>query len=338
LPQIVPKLSALALPWPVDWPEVFGTPGERRPLILEIGFGMGHYLHHLSASHPDAHIIGLEIAGMCIVKAEKALARGELPNVRVVFGRAETALNHLFTPESLDAVHINFPDPWFKARHGRRRLMQRDTLDALVSRLKIGGMLHLATDIRDYADMSAELLAETPALVNLNATPWVTHIAGRTVTKYERRALEEGRTCHYFTYQRRADIAAPDVPVLTEKPMPHVVMHLPLTAAEVYAQFKPHEASADGLAVNYISAFHGDRSLLFEIYVHEPTIEQRTGLMLTQHDHDAQRYTLRLSAMGSPRPTEGMHLAVRHLGDWLLSLHPDAHLIHEKVKADSPHP
>ncbi|HRL11253.1 MAG TPA: tRNA (guanosine(46)-N7)-methyltransferase TrmB [Aggregatilineales bacterium] len=335
MPQIFPKLSAQTLPWPVNWPDVFGTPDDARPLILEIGFGMGHYLHHLAARYPDAHIVGLEIALMCIVKAEKALARGELPNVRVVFGRAETALNHLFTPESLDQVHINFPDPWFKARHSRRRLMQRDTLDALVNRLKPGGRLLLATDIRDYADMSAELLAATPALRNLNPTPWTHEVDGRTVTKYERRALEEGRVCHYFAYERRADVPAPDVPVLTEKPMPHLVIHLPLNPAEILAKFQPHEIGVDGLAVNYIFAFHGDRSLLFEVYVHEPTIEQRSGLMLTQHDHDPQRWTLRLSAMGSPRPTEGMHLAVRHLGEWLLGLHPDAHLIREKLKADS---
>lgn len=332
--HLYPKLSVQRLPWPTDWHALFDSAAQARPLILEIGFGYGHYLRHLATQHPDACIVGLEIDSESLRKAERAIARGDLPNVRVVYGRAETALHHNFAAQSLDAVHINFPDPWFKTRHGKRRLMQRDTLDAIVSRLKVGGTLNLATDIIEYAEMSAALLADTPALENLYPAPWVNQVTGRTVTKYERRAFEEGRTCYYFAYQRSGP-DAPPVPVLMELEMPHIVFESSLSPQEIYAQFTPHQVHEQEIAVNYINAFHSENAVLFEIYLYEPTIEQRIAVMLTQNDGDPREYTLRLGTIGQPRSTAGTHVAVRHLGDWILSLDPRHRVIHDKVRRES---
>jgi tRNA (guanine-N7-)-methyltransferase len=203
--RLVPRLSATSLPWPTDWETLFlgerGTgngesdpPGDRFPLttfpfplILEIGFGYGHFLRHLSATNPDARIIGLEIASECLLHVEHQIDRGDMPNARVLFSRADTALYHLFEPETIDQIHVNFPDPWFKSRHERRRLMQRPTTDLMASRLKPGGMLYLATDIPEYAEMSDEALRATPGLVNTLGAAWsVEPLPGRIVSKYER--------------------------------------------------------------------------------------------------------------------------------------------------------
>lgn len=331
--------SALTLPWPTDWPSVFADdlPADA-PLLVEIGFGYGHTLRHLSRQHPQARIVGLEVSNECLVKAERAIARGALPNVRVVFARAETALHHCFTPASIDALYIHFPDPWFKSRHERRRLMQRATLDAMTSRLKPGAPLYLATDILAYAEMSAELLAATPGLVNQFSTPWVNTWPAtqppRATTKYEARALKEGRLCYYFAYQRDATPAAdlPVIPVIKDSPMPHQVIatHQPLDA--IRAQFTPMTFAEGDIHVNVTFVFAGDRALLFEAFVHEPTIEQRVAIMLVQ-DEEQTAYTLRLGQIGNPRPTAGMHVAVRRLGEWLLALSPDAQLVHDRVRA-----
>lgn len=325
-----PQLNVYNLPWPTDWAEVFGTSGQDRPLIVEIGFGMGHMLRYLSRRSPGANIAGLEISNMCMEKVERALMRGELPNVRLVFGRAETALHHLFEPASLSEVHIHFPDPWFKARHERRRLMQRDTLDVLVNRLKPGALLYLATDIVEYAEMSAALLAATPALENCHATPWVTQPTDRVTTKYERQAVAAGRTCHYFTY-RRNDQPAPAVPVIREVEMPHIVLETPLTLEEIQARFAPHTYSEGERSVNYITSYRSETALLFEVYIHEPTIDQHNALILVRGEQ-ANSYTLRMAPLGSPRPTEGYHVAVRHLGEWLVSLSPSARVTQYKVR------
>lgn len=330
--KVIPKLSALALPWPTDWSALFDAPGDQ--LLVEIGFGYGHTLRHLTRLYPTANIVGMEISNECLVKAEKAIARGELPNVRVLFARAETALYHCFAPASIDALYINFPDPWFKSRHERRRLMQRPTVDTIANRLKPGARVYLATDILAYAEMSAELLAETPGLVNIFETPWVERwpddMPPRATTKYEGRALKEGRTCYYFAYQR-LESGVPDVPVLQDLPMPHQVIATPLPLNTIRSEFTPLDFSEGEIHVNVTYVFESDKSLLFEAFVHEPTIEQRIGIVLVS-DPANNDYTLRLSQIGNPRPTEGMHVAVRRLGEWLIGLHPNAHIVHDRVR------
>jgi tRNA (guanine-N7-)-methyltransferase len=314
---------------------LFSTPEARR-LILEIGFGYGQYLRHLSRQQPDAMIVGVEISNVCLTKAEGAIARGELPNVRVIYARAETALHHLFIPASLDEIHINFPDPWFKNRHGHRRLIQRDTVDVMVSRMKPGAKLYLATDIIEYAEMSAEIFAATPGLTNLLDAPWTNFLPSRVVTKYEARAGQEGRACYYFVYERNSQ-PAPNIPVVKDFPMPHIVFRCPLSLEQIREQFQPSERSERGINVNYMRVYTGDQALLFEVFVDEPTIEQRVGLVLVARDElieeaGVYEYTLRLGTIGSPRPTKGMHLAVKHLGEWIMGLAPQSQLIQHKLQ------
>jgi tRNA (guanine-N7-)-methyltransferase len=323
------QLSALTLPWPVDWAALFGA---ARPLILEIGFGSGTFLLHLARQHPQASIIGLEISNQSLLKAERAIARERLHHVRVIHSRAETALAHLFEPASLSEVHINFPDPWFKHGHAHRRLMQRDTLDALVSRMRPGARLYLATDILDYAEMSAELLAATPGLSNSLPSPWVNALPGRAVTKYEARARAEGRACHYFAYERNTH-PAPPVPVIREIAMPHLVFATPLTIDAMQAAFTPFQAHEGDAHIGFVEAYQGRRALLFEIHVSEPTIEQHTALMLVPHGPG--EYTLQMSTIGHPRPTVGIQAAVRALGAWLVGLSPDARALKASLSGDS---
>lgn len=323
-----PKLSSLTLPWPARWSEIFG---EERPLIVEIGFGYGHFLEHLARLHPDKNIIGLEISSHCLVKMEQAIPRKGLHNVRVIFSTAETALHHLFEPESVTEFHINFPDPWFKKRHAGRRLVQRDTLDAVVSRLVPGGMLYLATDIRDYAEMSAELLADAPGLTNALNAPWVHTMPGRQTTKYEKKARQEGRICHYFAY-RRNDSAAPFVPVIKDLEMPHIVFKTPLSLDDLLAIDTPADYAADQMNIRFMHVYSGRNSLLYEVFIHEATIDQHIALVLVTRDDKPGEYTLKLSALGNPRPTEGIHRAVALLGDSLVAQHSQSEFIHRKVR------
>jgi tRNA (guanine-N7-)-methyltransferase len=324
------KLSSLRMQWPTDWTALFGA---ERPLILEIGFGYGQFLFHLARLNPDANIIGLEIAGQCLRSVEGAIERQRVENIRVIQSTAETALHHLFTPASLTQIHINFPDPWFKKRHSHRRLMQRDTLDAMVSRLQAGGLLYLATDIIEYAEMSAELLAETPGLDNLQASAWTNHLPGRTITKYEARAQREGRGCYYFAC-RRNEIPAPDVPVLKEEGMTHIVFKSPLTVDEMLAAFDPLERGYGDSHVSVLQAYKGRSTLLFEVYIKEPTIDQHIALVLSKREHEGE-YTLKTGSLGYPRVTPGLHKAVSLVGNWLVSLHPEAEILNHKLKAEN---
>ena len=321
--------NSRALPWPVDWDAAFGGP---RPLILEIGFGYGQFLMHLARQRPDAGVIGLEVANRCLTAVEQAVARQQIANVRLIHSPAHTALHHLFTPAALAEVHVNFPDPWFKPRHSHRRLMQRDTLDLIVNRLRPGGAFFLATDIRDYAEMSAALLADTPGLANLLPGPWASALPGRIVTRYEEKARRQGRACYYFAYRRAAHPAPPVAPV-RELEMPHMVLASPLTLDDMLARFETREHSAGDAHVRFMFAYRGERSLLIETYIKEPTIDQHVALMVLAREVPGE-YTIQLNTLGQPRSTPGVHRAVALLGAWLVSLDPAARAINQKLHTD----
>jgi len=338
----LPKLSAQTLAWATDWDALFGR---RAPIILEIGFGFGAFLAHLARTHLDANIVGLEVSSRSLESTERLITRERLSNVRVIHTRAETALHHLFRPAALADVHINFPDPWFKQGHIHRRLMQRDTLTTLVSRMTPGARLYLATDIADYATMSDGLLSTTPGLENALAAPYLhdprAPELNRVVTKYEDKAQQAGRTCYYFVYWR-TDAPAPNVPVIEDLPMPHVVFASPLPLDAMIDSFEPIKFSvplvdqAELTHISFIAVYTGQTrrqpTALFEVHLSEPTIEQRIALMLLSKSDLPGAYTLQLGSLGHARPTTGVHWAVRALSDWLISLHPDAHMIDAKLQ------
>jgi tRNA (guanine-N7-)-methyltransferase len=168
-------------------------------------------------------------------------------------------------------------------------------------------------------------------LSNVLDAPWVNALLGRATTKYEARAQAEGRTCYYFVYQRN-DVPAPDIPVVKDLAMPHIVLRTPLSLQAIHDQFKTSEYRDGGVNVNYMHIYRSDKTLLFEAFVDEPTIEQRVGLVLIKRDEHPEEYTLKLGTIGNPRPTKGMHIAVKHLGDWILGLHPEAQVVQSKLQ------
>jgi tRNA (guanine-N7-)-methyltransferase len=314
------------LPWPTDWSLAFG---QTRPLILEIGFGRGEMLFHLAETHPEHHVIGVEVSNQSLDKVERRLLRGENDRIRGVHCPAESALALLFTPASLDQVHVNYPDPWFKKRHHGRRVIQRDTVDWIANRLKPGGLLYLATDIRDYADAAHEVLAATPALDNDLDAPWADSMPGRVVTKYEGLARAAGRPGHYFRY-RRNDRPAPWAPASEELAMPHLVLHGPAAAdlSAIRRSFEPFRYEHEQRHISALGAYNDDRCVLFDVFIQEPTISQRLAIVLTQRDEDL---TLGLAQMGLPRPTPGVHVAVARLCAWLTQAWPELEVDEARV-------
>lgn len=327
------KLSTLTLPWAPDWDAVFDTPGDNRPLIVEIGFGYGQMLFHLAAQHPHANIIGVEVASKPLETVERRIIRREVHNVRVLYGYAETLLHHLLEPASVEQIHINFPDPWFKSGHSHRRVMKRPTVDAITNRLVPGGVFYLATDIDAYAEMSHELLANTPGLTNLFDTPWVNQIDNRVTTKYEKKALKAGRTNKYFAY-RRNDHPAPHVPVIQEVEMPNIVFQTSLTMQEMVEQFErcTESFSDEDIHVSVMNAYISPQSVLFEVYVKEPTVNQHVGFLVVPRQDNASAYTLKLASFGHPRPTDGMHRAAAVLESMIQQMSDDYTPIHRKIR------
>jgi len=183
-------------------PDVVDTTG----LAVDIGFGRGEFLIDLARREPGRPFVGIERSFKRTVKMARRLVRLGIANVRLIEERAEEAIHGFFPEASLSEAWINFPDPWPKDRHARRRLVQPAFLRDLTLRIEPGGVLHLATDDPAYASQMAEVLAGEPLLENLYAPETCRReSAGRSPTAYELEWQALGRRGYYFAYRRRPE-------------------------------------------------------------------------------------------------------------------------------------
>ncbi len=175
---------------PLDLVAAFGRTG---PVTLEIGFGMGQSLATMAAAAPEVNFIGIEVHTPGVGKLLHSVAASELKNIRVYCHDAVEVLRDCIPDSSLDTVQIYFPDPWHKKRHHKRRLIQPPFVELLVSRLKPGATLHLATDWENYAEQMMEVLSSSRALRN-TAGPgcYAPRPEYRPLTKFEQRGARLG--------------------------------------------------------------------------------------------------------------------------------------------------
>lgn len=167
--------------------------GRDAPLILEIGFGMGHALIQNALTAPDNNYIGIEVFRRGIGALLAELATQNITNVRIFQGDAVEILTKVIPDECLDGVQIFFPDPWPKRRHHKRRLIQLPFIQLLLKKLKTGGYLHLATDWEDYAMQMLQVLSSVEELTNTaGAGNFSIERMGRPLTKYEQRGQRLG--------------------------------------------------------------------------------------------------------------------------------------------------
>lgn len=173
-------------------------------LVVEIGFGRGEFLRQLAAGAPSVPHVGVERSWKRVLKMARRIAKAGDPNLRLVCARGEDVVQEALADASVAAFWINFSDPWPKARHQRRRLVQAPFVRQLAKRLAPGGELHVATDDVPYAQQIDAVLAGEPLLENALPQRWLAEIAGRPVTAYEAMWRAEGRPLHFFRYRRRA--------------------------------------------------------------------------------------------------------------------------------------
>jgi tRNA (guanine-N7-)-methyltransferase len=196
------QVDAIESDWPLfglnlengllDGDKIFGRVA---PRFLEIGFGNGESLLRLASTHPEKDFIGVEThqpgIGTCLLGVQ----RNQLTNIRIFKNDVIDVLERSIDNQSLDGIQIFFPDPWPKRRHHGRRLIQESFVMLMVSKLKVNGTLHLATDWIDYAKQMMRILTNENRLINLVG---VNQFADRSIyrpllTKFERRAIAENR-------------------------------------------------------------------------------------------------------------------------------------------------
>ncbi|MFV0478197.1 MAG: tRNA (guanosine(46)-N7)-methyltransferase TrmB [Parahaliea sp.] len=171
--------------------------------VLEIGFGMGQSLLTMAAAAPERRFIGIEVHKPGVGRLLHGMSAQNIDNIRVYCHDAVDVLQNCIPVTSLAAVHIFFPDPWHKKRHHKRRLIQTDFVALLVSRLKPGGILHLATDWQNYAEQMMAVLSANRDLDNsAGAGQFCVRPDYRPLTKFEQRGERLGHSVWDLVFNR----------------------------------------------------------------------------------------------------------------------------------------
>ncbi len=170
--------------------------------ILEIGFGMGETTATIAKSAPHLNFIGIEVHTPGVGALLKLIGENQLNNIRILQHDAVEVLEHMIPDNSLAGVHIFFPDPWHKAKHQKRRLIQSNFIRFLCTKLKSSAYLHCATDWENYAEQMLEVLSAEPSLVN-TADNYAPRPAYRPITKFEKRGLRLGHGVWDLIFKKR---------------------------------------------------------------------------------------------------------------------------------------
>lgn len=197
--ELLPRLS-VSEAGPLDVRTLFG---DERPLEFEIGFGSGEHLAAQAAAHPERGFIGCEPFLNGVVGALGHIREQGLENVRLHMGDALTVLERL--PDAgLDRVYLLHPDPWPKARHAKRRMVNAGPLDLIAAKLKPGGEFRLGTDDPTYCRWAMMVMDGRRDFVWQARTPsdFLTRPADWPETRYERKARRQGHEVWYFRYLR----------------------------------------------------------------------------------------------------------------------------------------
>ena len=170
------------------WDDIFNNKGKK---IIEIGFGMGHTTAEIAQTLTDSNFIAIDVHSPGVGNLLNKIKENGLENLKIIQHDAVEVLEKMVLDESLDAIHIFFPDPWHKKRHNKRRLIQDYFLELISKKLKKEGYVHIATDWEDYADWIVEIFKKNkmyrPKNSDFSKKPQY-----RPKTKYENRGINLG--------------------------------------------------------------------------------------------------------------------------------------------------
>ncbi len=198
--RLLPRWGIGYAPQPLDLAAAFGR---QAPVALEIGFGMGETTAAIAAAQPEVDFLGVEVYPAGVGSLLRRIEEAGLTNLRVIQHDALEVVRDMIAPDTLAGVHVFFPDPWPKARHHKRRLIQPPFVALLASRIRPGGYLHCATDWEHYAQQMLEVLSAEPLLEN-TAEDFAPRPEHRPLTKFERRGLRLGHGVRDLLFRRRS--------------------------------------------------------------------------------------------------------------------------------------
>ncbi len=195
---LLPRFGIPYAAQPLDLNQVFGR---EAPKILEIGFGMGDSTATIAQASPENDYLALEVHTPGVGNLLRVVDTQQIPNLRIIQHDAVEVLRDMLGDATLDGVHIFFPDPWHKARHNKRRLIQAPFVAQLVRKIKPDGYVHVATDWQDYAEQILAVLNAQPLLEN-TAADYAPRPVYRPLTKFEQRGIRLGHGVWDLVFRR----------------------------------------------------------------------------------------------------------------------------------------
>lgn len=200
--ELMPRYGIPYKSAPLNLDDAFGRSA---PKILEIGFGMGTATAEIAQAHPENDYLALEVHTPGVGNLLKLIDEQQIRNIRIIQHDAVEVLRDMIADGAFDGVHIFFPDPWHKARHNKRRLIQAPFVAQLVQKLKPGGYIHAATDWQDYAEQMLAVFSTEPRLEN-TAADYAPRPDYRPLTKFEQRGLRLGHGVWDLVFRRKKDL------------------------------------------------------------------------------------------------------------------------------------
>jgi len=185
---------------PLNWAALFGND---HPVEIEVGFGKGLFLLTSSQARPEINFVGIEIFRKYQLYTATRLTKRALKNVKVACADARLFLTDRVAAGSVQAVHVYFPDPWWKTRHRKRRLFTAEFAAACERTLKAGGRLFVVTDVESYAQVIRETAAQYTRLVFEESPAEKAPVHDFDyLTNFERKYRKEGRPIHRMVYRK----------------------------------------------------------------------------------------------------------------------------------------
>ena len=180
----------------VNLKEIFPT---SEKIIMEIGFGMGEATAIIAKNHPNNAYIAIDVHPPGIGKLLGRIVENDLKNLRVIEDDVHIILPHMFEDESLDAIHLYFPDPWPKKKHNKRRIVNEGFISLIHPKLKKGGYIHIATDWVPYAISMQEVFAAS----SLFTGGVIEKPESRPVTRFEGQGIDKDHQVTDLMYFRK---------------------------------------------------------------------------------------------------------------------------------------
>lgn len=181
------------------WEKIFGN---QNPINVDLGCGYGHFLAAMAQAEPGSNFIGIDVYAKGIQRAHQKILTRQLSNVRLLQMNALAAFSTIFCSGQIEVIYINFPDPWPKRRHARRRMLQPELIKLLHDRLVVGGRIVVATDLRNYAQDMLWLLLAQPGLQSQIPEGVSSELADRVPTLYEEKFHRLGLAIYYVIVQK----------------------------------------------------------------------------------------------------------------------------------------